>query len=256
MSKRPISERELTIERELTMKLLELENKKQFKAARTILREKLDSGASLTKRRQEMLLDNLIRVELRAGRPLAALKAFERRRTLGTSSLSERLYQHLEAATILSQSEQWLAARAELTQLFTDKHFLQSSELLSALERYFDIEDECRKLLTPILEDACKTAVRRLGIPLSIDLEKATLEETVRSARTVYRAAAQKYQALLLRAFADTDQDQRNVLELDLKEYISDEKVGFFNGLARELLARLTTQNEEGRRTRRRTRQR
>jgi hypothetical protein len=225
-------------ERALTMRVSELLSKKQFAAARMLLRGELAASASLPKRRQKILLGNLISVESVAGRPLAALKALERRRSLGYRRQSERLDDYFHAATFLARSGQWEAARAELIRLFTSRGFLQSSGLLPPLELYFNVEEECRRCLGPILAKAYKTDIRKNGIPVSIASGKLTLEENVRAALASYHAAARKYEALLIRAFTDREKNGRAALLRDIQEYISAEKVDFFKGEARKLLSR------------------
>ena len=205
MSIRPLNARTLT------MKAIELQNAKKFKAARLLVFAELNASVSITKSRQKMLLNILIGIELHAGRPLEAVKVLRRRRSLGSTTWSKRLEDHFQAAQLLAQGGKWSEARAELVEMFTDKDFSKSDGFLRAIELYFDLEQECRSSLGPILERAAKVAIQRYRIPVSKRSKVASLEEIVTEARFLYREAGSKYQALLIRAFADVDREERAV---------------------------------------------
>jgi len=219
---------------------MELLNKKQFGAARRLLREQLANDNILTKRQQKNLLSTLTIVEINAGRPLEALKVLERRRALGSSSWAEKFDNYLEAANLLARSGRWIAARSELINLFANRNSLQWHGLLQALELFFDVEEECRKCLEPILNRACEVAAQKLGIPIPTDRQKSTVKESVRESRALYSAAAQKYQELLLRTYSEISDERHSKLVHDLQAYVTNERVGFFREQARALLARIS----------------
>ena len=223
--------------RELTLRVSELLNEKRFGTARRLLRKKLALAATLSKREQKILLTNLTRIELTAGKPNTALKMLKRRRALGFNRWSEKFDDIFETATVLAKTGEWIAARAELLELLTNKKCPEWDGLFAALDFYVDIEAECRKYMESTLESACKTAVKRYQIPISAD-SGASIEKTVKAARALYRAASQNYQELLLRAHSSLNWDEQAVLIRDLRRYVSSEKVGFFRSEGRQLLAR------------------
>jgi hypothetical protein len=229
--------------RALTMEVSDLISKRQFEAARTLLLEELKAGPSLSKRRRIHLLNNLAGVEVVAGQPRQALKALEERRALGYSRRNEKLDDHLQTAKLLAQSEQWVEARAELIDLLTrGDGCRQWSGMLPALELYFDLEAACRSYLEPKIEAAYEASILKLGVAGSITRGDAALETKVRCARKAYRAAAVRFQKLLLRSYTEINNRGRTGLLRDLHKFISCEKVGFFNDQARELLSRVSKQ--------------
>jgi hypothetical protein len=229
-------------DRKLIAKVLELSNQGRFKEARKLVQEELDLGASVPKRRRKRLLDTLVMIELSAKKPKRALEYLAQRRALRYSNWTERLNESLRRAQIYTRVGKWFEARAELTELLRDKNCLRFASLLRALELYVEVDGACREEMEQVLAEASAVAIRSSGIPVTGDEGKLTTKEKIKSVSAVYRTAAKGYEALLLRTFDAASPESRKVLVGDIQTYLVEEKVKFFNGLARELLDKLGAQ--------------
>lgn len=229
-------------ERKLVTKVLELSGKKHFKEARKLIEEELNLSASVPKRRRKSLLDILVMIESDSERPQAAFKFLAQRHALGYSNWTERLNESLRTAQIYARFGKFFEARAELTELLRDKNCLRFASLLRALELYVEVDEACREEMEQVLAEASAVAIRSSGIPVTGDEGKLTTKEKIKSVSAVYRTAAKGYEALLLRTFDAASPESRKVLVGDIQTYLVEEKVKFFNGLARELLDKLGAQ--------------
>jgi hypothetical protein len=217
-------------ERKLITKISGISGKKHFYEARKLVQEEL--GASVTKRRRKSLLDTLVTIELYANRPKAALELMAQRRALGCSNWTERLDENLLVAEIYARLGRMFEARAELTEILRDKNYLRFGSLLRMLELYVEVDGACHEEMKQVIAEASAVAIHSTGIPVTSDDEKLTVEKKVENASAVYRTAAKGYEALLLRTFDTASSDSRKVLIGDIKAYLVEKKVTFFNGLA------------------------
>jgi hypothetical protein len=233
-------------EQALTTRLTGLLHEKRFKAARSILRKELVRGDSLSKHDHRLLLSSLVMVEVGAKKPQQALEALARRRALGFSHWKEKLDASFQVTTLLVESEDWFLAREELCSLINDEHFLDWEFSLPAMERYFQIEEECKKQVELIFKNAFKAVLKRYEIRSSQNAESETIEESVRDVSAAYHRASQSYQELFLRAYSPATDEGRAVLIHDLEQFASTERVGFFSRQAKSLLTRLIANPNSG----------
>lgn len=213
------------------------------KEARKSLMSSLAASQSVSKAEEKRLLEGLLYVEVFEGHAQAALQVLKRRRALGYRNLERRMDDALETSTLLYNTGHFIEARAELIDLLRERKSNEWHGLLPALSLYVDADEKCREAMNSVLVEGARTAVKRLGIPIQVELGGAKLPKTIKAARSMYRADSKVYSGLLTQVFTERSQDGRQHVIDNLREFSESAKVDFFRDQAKQLLKKLSSQN-------------
>jgi hypothetical protein len=213
----------------------ELVKNKKMDEARKLVENRLSQATHRSPREQIALLDLLLSIETIADHPRAALAVLARRRTFRFPNRNSEFETTLMVAHFLMRTDQWCAARRELTELLNDAKSKTWSGILDALVAYVDADEGCREDMNLVLLRGCKAAIKMYGIPVAVPLRRSDAPKTIRHARALYRSAAKKYQRLFLRLATGTAKKKRDAGLRALKEYQEKEKVKCFVDLSRDL---------------------
>jgi hypothetical protein len=205
--------------------------------------DRLTASPPVSKAEQKRLLDGLLYVEIFEGRAQAALQVLKRRRALGYRNLERRMDDALETSTLLYNTGHFFEARAELIDLLGERKSHEWHGLLSALSLYVDVDKKCRGLMDSLLVESSHVAMKRLGIPIPVDVNAGKAPKTIKAAHSMFRADSKVYSGLLTGVFTETTQDGRQRMIGDLRKFSENAKVAFFREQAEQLLNRLKSQS-------------
>jgi len=207
--------------------------------ARKLLLGLLSATSGDSKAEQRRLLDDLLHVELHAGRSHAALQVLERRRVLGYRKVEQRMDAALHAATLLDKVGRFVDARGELIGIIRDRRSLHWDGLLPALSLYVELDGKCRELMNPVLLEASGMVIKKFGIPISIDVVPARLSKTIKAVHKLFRGDSKTYSGLLSRVFTESTPAGRLRLVDELRQFSENARVEFFKNQATQLLSKL-----------------
>lgn len=209
----------------------------KVRAARHLVKDALASAEG--SKRETLLLELLINVELSDGQIAKALRALDTRRSLGFRSAFESFDAGLLRASLLIKSERFLAARSELTELVINPKSINWPSLLDALDEFVRADEQCRRIMGDYLVRGYEASTSRFGIPATPEVTARGVGPAIKKARELFRQASRAHQRLTIKALTAPCQQARDAIAEEVTESVALESVAYFRELGLELVRQL-----------------
>lgn len=205
---------------------------KQTAEARTLIRELLKS-ANLTVRRQQQLLNELVTIEIVAGRKKAAIEALENLLKLPGMGWKAAMSNRLLLAGLSGGTNRRMAIRL-YRQILLDERILRFDDALSAAAGLIRLKSRLSAAERTTMERISAQARKRYGIALAAG---STVQADIAQLFSTYRRGAQRFTAFLAAYVTASPTRRQRVLD----DYLQQEPLVYFRRQAQQQAEHMAT---------------